>query len=123
MTCCIFSLKQVNNQDIDLEFLEDFGDTYYNEAGEVVHYLHTWDEGRRILAVCRKCGELVLRQSSEFHSYEDSYYESLFPVDSREEALYLNKTYGGYDLEMKYSGWKLFQTNGEWSVPFKDTDD
>lgn len=41
MHCCLFSLEKVNNGDIDLEVVEDFGDAYQDENGEIVHFFHT----------------------------------------------------------------------------------
>lgn len=43
-------------------------------------YLHTWDDGERILFRCKECGGYFLYQTSEYHGRDDSYYHDFFPV-------------------------------------------
>lgn len=116
MHCCLFSLEKVNNGDIDLEVVEDFGEAYQDENGEIVHFFHTWDDGNRELVRCKKCGALLLRQWSEFHGIEDAYYTDLFPVKSREEALVFNKEFSGWAIEKEYKSEWLCSTNDGWAI-------
>ena len=84
--------------------LEDFGD-YCNG-----HYLHTWDDGHRYLCICPECDALVLVQFSEFHGCEDSYYKDFFSVSSREEAIFLNENYDGYEIENNWDLKRIYKT-------------
>lgn len=87
-----------------LEHVEDFGSEYNGMT------LHTWDDGCRILKRCPECDALVLCQYSEYHDFyggNDSYYKDYFSVNSREEAIELNKKYSGFQIEMKYKGKKI----------------
>lgn len=91
-----------------LVVLEKYGDMC-NE-----HTLHTWDDGYRELCQCTACGGLILYQRSEYHGLEDDdLYSDFFPVDSPEEAKQLNETYGGFAIETKWPGKKIFLTNGK----------
>lgn len=73
-----------------------------NDRNNYKYPLYTWDNGYRILMKCKKCGALILLQSSEFHSFndEDSFYQSYFPVSSFEEANELNRK---YDLKKEFN--------------------
>lgn len=91
-----------------LEELWDYGDMCNG------HYLHTWDDGYRKLYLCHECGGLILKQRSEYHGQQDDdLYIRYFPVDSVQEAEQLNELYGGFELEMKWKGKKVFVTNGK----------
>ena len=90
-----------------LEEIRDYGDMCNG------HTLHTWDDGGRKLYRCRKCGGLVLVQSSQYHGDEsDDYYTDYFPVDSIQEAEQLNELYGGFSIETEWDGKKVFVRNG-----------
>lgn len=117
--CCIFSysIAEEAAKNLDFEIVEKYGDTFYNADGSVKHYLHTWDDGYRVLLRCKKCGSLLLKQNSEFHSFggDDSYYTDLFPVNSSEEALMYNEKYSGIELEREYVGRWIRSTDLNWS--------
>ncbi len=92
--CKAFGMKdaQAAWEHMDLEILKDYGDEAYG------HLLHVWDDGKRLLARCRKCGGYVLVQKSEYHDFtgdEDSYYTDWFFLESAEEAEKLNRRYSG----------------------------
>lgn len=93
---------------IEFEIVEDYGDTAYG------HPIHTWDDGHRMLAKCKKCGGYLLIQKSEYHGSngDDSIYTDYFPVDGPEEANYLNKRYDGFQIEFT-SKIKYLLINGE----------
>ncbi len=77
------------------------------------HYLHVWDDGKRLLCRCEECGGLVLVQRSEFHGWEnDDYYTDYFPVGSPHEAEQLNEKYGGFQLEQEWNCKGVFVSNG-----------
>lgn len=81
---------------MDYQIIEDFGDYAYG------HHLHTWDDGKRMLVRCKRCGGYILIQKSEFHGYDDDYYTDYFPVSGMAEACRLNKAYDGYEIERKF---------------------
>ena len=90
------------------EVVEDYGSELYN------HHLYVFDDGGRILGRCKKCEQLILLQSSEFHSFSDdgdSYYSDYFPVSSIEEAEKLNELYDGHQIESKFKDKWLCKTN------------
>ena len=91
------------------EKIRDFGDYQYG------HYLHTWDDGYRVLVKCRSCGGYILIQSSEYHGFDDDYYTDYFPVSSEEEADELNRKYSGYAIEFEFKEKYLRKTNGDLS--------
>lgn len=99
MRCDAFNLENPDEikEHVVFDIIKDYGDFAYG------HNLHTWDDGKRLLARCRKCGGYILIQKSEFHGYgsDDSYYTDLFPVEDEEEAEELNRKYDGFSLEMK----------------------
>ena len=68
------------------------------------HNLYTWDDGNRILGLCKTCNKYILCQSSEYHSFKDndSYYDDYFPVSSIDEAEELNKKYNGFEIEKQF---------------------
>ena len=119
--CCVFSYtdaKTAGSHISPLEIIENYGDAFYNPDGTVKHFLHTWDDGERYLARCKKCGALFLVQDSEFHSMsensEDTYYTDYFQVSSREEAIAYNEKYNGFDIEKYYPGNYLLNINSDW---------
>lgn len=87
------------------ELVERYGDTCNG------HPLHTWDDGMRFLARCRKCGGYILVQKSEFHGYDDDYYTDFFPVTDSAEAQELNINYDGFALEHHFPRRYLKCTN------------
>ena len=97
---------------MDFEIIENYGDEAYG------HILHTWDDGERMLARCRKCGGYILIQKSEFHSFSDdgadSYYTDYFPVNGTEEVDELNRKYDGFALETSFPVRFLCETNGRY---------
>lgn len=97
-----------------LEELWDYGDKC-NENN-----LHTWDDGGRKLCLCHDCGGLVLVQKSEYHGEKnDDHYTDYFPVDSVQEAEQLNELYGGFEIETKWEGKKIFVSNGHVTTNFR----
>ena len=95
------------------DVIRDWGDEAYG------HFLHTWDDGKRLLCRCRNCKGLFMFQKSEFHGFdgEDSYYRDYFPVESEEEAEKLTERFGGFEIERAFKGRYLMRTNGgvHWS--------
>lgn len=75
------------------------------------NWLHTWDEGERILYHCETCGGYFMLQSSEFHGREDDYYLDYFPVTGPKEAEELNRRWDGWQIEDKFPGRFLAQDN------------
>jgi len=116
MECCLFKKSVLKVCDIQFETLENFGSSYNDETGTVIHWLHTWDEGYRSLIRCKNCGALFLCQHSEFHGQEDAYYNNLFPVESREIALVLNSTFDGFAIERDFQGAWLCETRTGWGI-------
>lgn len=95
-----FRKKSLPNR-FHYEILEDYGDSYNG------HPLHTWDDGKRMLVRCKKCGCYVLIQRSEFHSFTDepdAYYIDYFAVSGPEEASALNREFDGFRLETEFAG-------------------
>ena len=93
---------------MNYEIVKDYGDYAYG------HYLHTWDDGKRMLARCKTCGGFILIQKSEFHSFsdgDDSYYTDYFPVEDEKEADLLNKRYNGFEIEKEFPERYLCMTN------------
>ena len=89
----------------NLKTVKDYGD----RCGDL--YLHTWDDGRRLLMQCEVCGGYVLLQQSEYHGFSDgdNYYDDYFPVCSPEEAAELNRKFDGYAIERNFPGRFLIQ--------------
>lgn len=74
---------------------------YGDRCGD--HFLHTWDDGYRILYQCTLCGGFSLGQFSEFHGMEnDDYYSDYFPVDGPEDAERINAEYDGERIEEEF---------------------
>lgn len=74
--------------------------------------LHVFDEGRRYLAKCRRCGGFILVQKSELHGPEDDdYYADYFPVTGPDQAHALNKRFDGYEIECSFGSRFLMTTN------------
>lgn len=109
--CIGFQLEMVTDalEHMDYEIIRDYGDYAYG------HFLYTWDDGKRLLGRCRKCGGYILIQTSEFHSFtgDDSYYTDFFPVDSEQEADELNMKYNGFEIESKFNE-KYIIRDGIW---------
>jgi hypothetical protein len=90
----------------NLKAVCDYGDTCNN------HAIHTWDDGKRLLCRCSKCGGWVLVQKSEYHGPIDDYYTDFFPVNSPSDAMSLNEKYNGYQIELEWKGKIVLLTNG-----------
>lgn len=108
--CEAFEMKDLREawEHMDYRIVKDYGD-YANG-----HNLHTWDDGKRLLAKCRTCGGFILIQRSEFHSFsdgDDSYYTDYFPVENEEEAEKYNELYDGFEIERRFPGRYLCMTN------------
>jgi hypothetical protein len=107
--CKAFEMKDARaaREHMDYEIIKDYGDYAYG------HYLHTWDDGKRLLARCKNCGGYILIQSSEFHGAydDDDYYVDFFPVESPEQADELNRLYSGFEIESSFPSRYLMMTN------------
>lgn len=92
------------------EVIENYGDCAYG------HYLHTWDDGKRLLARYKNCGGYILIQRSEYHSItgDDGYYTDYFPVGSPRDADALNREFNGFGIESRFTRRYLMETNGQW---------
>ena len=100
---------------MQFEIVRDYGDYAFG------HNLHTWDDGKRMLARCRTCGGYILIQKSEYHSFSDNgsdgYYMDYFPVDGPDEAEEFNRRFDGFRMESAFPSRYLCRTNGRlhWS--------
>lgn len=115
MRCKAFDYEDPHKawEHMEFKIIKDYGGYAYG------HNLHTWDEGERLLARCKKCGGYILIQYSEFHGYDDSYYRDYFPVEDEQDAEEKNKMYDGFQLESD-SGLKYLIRDGgccHWSKP------
>ncbi len=84
------------------ELIKEYGDDVTLDDGTVLHGNYMWDDGSRSLVRCKKCGGLLIMQSSEYHSFSDSpdgYYKDWIPVASEEEADLLNILLGAMEME------------------------
>lgn len=75
------------------ERIKEYGDDVSLADGTVLHDNYMWDDGGRSLVRCKKCGGLLIMQSSEYHSFSDSpdgYYTDWIPAASVKEANLLN---------------------------------
>jgi hypothetical protein len=91
--------------DMKLEKITDYG----SQANNIIY--HAWDSGERWLGRCKKCGGLVLVQESEYHGQEDDCYTDYFPVYSSNEAQSYNLKFNGFEIEKKFPGKFIMQTN------------
>lgn len=111
--CVAFSMDDAEEayRHIDRERIKDYGD----RCGK--NYLHTWDDGQRILMRCKKCGGYFLLQLSERHGMEDdSYYHDYFPVAGPHEARIINETYDGEKIELEYpKRWMIADGHPHWN--------
>ena len=101
--CHIFEVRDPQSipRTFHYDVIEDYGDWCNG------HFLHTWDDGKRMLVRCKTCGAYVLVQQSEFHSFTDaldSHYMTYVAVSGPEEAHELNSKYSGFELERDYNG-------------------
>jgi len=50
--CIAFEMREATEayEHMQYDIIKDYGDYAYG------HYLHTWDEGKRMLARCKNCG-------------------------------------------------------------------
>ena len=115
-SCKAFEMKDPAEawEHMRLDIIRDYGDCAYG------HFLHTWDDGKRMLARCRNCGGFILIQKSEFHAFtdgDDSYYSDYFPVENEEEADRLNMMFDGFAIEKCFPKRYLCMTNSclHWS--------
>ncbi len=84
------------------EQVKNYGDDVSLEDGTALHGNYMWDDGRRTLMRCGKCGGLLIMQSSEYHSFSDrpdGYYSDWIPVASEEEADLLNILFDAMEME------------------------
>lgn len=107
--CVGFSMDDVSQafEHMQLEIVKDYGDYAFG------HSLHTWDDGKRMLARCKTCGGYILIQKSEFHAFSDSdsYYTEYIPVDGADEAQKLNRRWSGSEIEARFPSRYLCMTN------------
>lgn len=118
--CCIFDGPAIPEaiREWPRENLRDYGGACRNPDGTVRHFLHTWDEGKRMLQRCTRCGALFLFQKSEYHAYKDDYYSDWFQVDNEATAELINATLDGFAIEREYRAPAVFVTNG--TVSFRN---
>lgn len=91
---------------MDYDIVKDYGGYAYG------HPLYCWDDGKRYLARCRKCGGYILIQQSEFHGIQDNdYYADYFPVGGAQEAEEWNRMYDGFAIEAHFEKRYLMMTN------------
>ena len=115
-SCHVFQMDNPSQalNEMKLEKIIDYG----SQANGVIY--HTWDSGVRWLGRCKKCGGLVLVQDSEYHGQEDDdYYTDYFPIYSANEAQSYNLRLNGFEIEKKFPGRFLMQTNNHpahWST-------
>ena len=84
------------------ELVREYGDNVALEDGTVLHWNYEWDDGSRDLVRCGECGGLLIRQSSEYHSFSDDpdgYYRDWIPAASVEEADLMNLLLGALEME------------------------
>jgi len=84
------------------ELIKEYGDNVTLSDGTVLHWNYMWDDGSRYLVRCKKCGGLLIMQSSEYHSFSDSpdgYYKDWIPAASVKEADLLNILLGAMEME------------------------
>jgi len=93
--CCIFSIQdpQEAYNSMDFSLVEE-----YDRWDYIPHYIHKWDVGGRELLKCRKCGKYVLHQNSEWHRSLDDFEDLYIPIQGHDEAIEINKTFNGYDI-------------------------
>ena len=120
--CCLFECQSATQAELlmDMELIIDYGNQFHNPDGSLKHYLHTWDDGYRLLVRCKRYGALFIKQNSEYHGFsnEDSYYTDWYQVESKEVAELINAVYSGFSLERNYNGPWLKKTNDtmHWSL-------
>lgn len=93
--CHIFGIADAAKayEEFQGEMVRDYGENVCRPDGSVLHWNYMWDDGRRYLVRCKKCGGLLMMQDSEYHSMSDSpdgYYSDWLPVASEEEGDLLN---------------------------------
>ena len=109
--CCLFSYDTVDEavKNMGFEEIENYGG-----SGEG----YSWNDGRRALIRCGKCGALFLRQDQEFlsMSYADDSirYVYLFPFATRQEAMEYNAKYKGFEWVNSYSSQKIWFDGSKW---------
>lgn len=99
--CIGFSMENAVEayKHMETEAVEEYGDHFNN------NWLHTWDDGERVLLRCKNCGGYILCQTSEYHGMEDDdYYADYFPVSGSDEAHKLNEQFDGDAIETDFPG-------------------
>ena len=115
--CCLFSYNTAEEAMAQKPFkrIEVFGNKQLNPDGTVKHWLHSGENGERMLVKCKKCGALFLWQSSYMTWRNDTvYHELILPVENRETALEYNEKYNGWFLESNYCGLYIWETSKGW---------
>ncbi len=102
--CHIYDIEDAKEAYVSFkgELVKEYGDDVALEDGKVLHDNYMWDDGSRYLVRCRKCGGLLIMQTSEFHSFTDGpdgYYKDWIPAASVEEADLLNILLGAKEME------------------------
>jgi len=110
--CCLFSYPTADAaaKHMNFEVVEDYG-------GDGEGY--SWDDGRRALIRCNKCGALFLRQKLTFLSMgydsEEVRYIHLFQFANCEEALEYNAEHtAGLDWLDSFEGKKIWFNGSQW---------
>lgn len=126
--CHIYDIEDANEayDSFRGELVKEYGDDVSLDDGTVLHGNYMWDDGSRSLVRCKKCGGLLIMQSSEYHSFSDSpdgYYKDWIPVASEEEADLLNILLGAMEMEnvpcrhIRRNNGEVFWTNDKEPEP------
>nr|MCR4876205.1 hypothetical protein [Clostridiales bacterium] len=121
--CHIYEMADAKEayESFEAERIKEYGDDVSLEDGTVLHQNYMWDDGGRTLVRCKKCGGLLIVQSSLYESFSDSpdgRYTDWIPAASEEEADLLNILYGARDMEdfpcrhLRRNNHDLFWTDG-----------
>ncbi len=131
--CHIYDIEDANEayDSFRGELVKEYGDDVSLDDGTVLHGNYMWDDGSRSLVRCKKCGGLLIMQSSEYHSFSDSpdgYYKDWIPVASEEEADLLNILLGAMEMEnvpcrhIRRNNGEVFWTNDKEPEPYDPED-
>ena len=115
--CCLFEFYNPKDAILAncLKVITDLGSGTDNKP------FYTWDDGKRTLEQCKKCGALFLVQTSEFHSFNndgDAIYIDWFQIEDATVADRINELWSGFALETNFKGPRISYTNGIYNWEF-----